>query len=192
MPPMVSLDIDPQLKRLIDADLAWARQRTGLGCWSVFLAIATVVSLGLGGYLVFGAMRYRQIAEAEQFGAIFGIATLVLGLMTAATVWKSRQVRSALHDAVVLRRADVVWVYPKQTTVDLKAYYGGHHVGQEQYLKVVVAYVDATSVEVPMPSQIALAEATGVLQRWLPNARHGYSSELAQQYAAAPASLRNV
>jgi hypothetical protein len=183
---------DPALSRLIRADLERARQRTGLGCWSVLLGIGTVVSLALGGYLVAEGLRYNHPHDVEQFGAIFGAATILLALATAATVWKTRQARSTLHDAVVTRRADVVWVYPKHTAVDLKAYYGGHHVGREQHLAMMIAFADATSAEVAMSSHEELSEATAVLARWLPHAQHGYSVELAQQYAAHPTSLRRA
>lgn len=184
--------LDPALEKLIRADLGRARNLEGLGCWSVFLGIFTLASVGLGVYLVLGALRYNHADDAEQYAMMFGASAVVSGLATLAVLRRRSRVRSALHDAVVTRRADVVWVYPKHTSVDLRAYYGGHHVGHEQRLGLVVAFADGTSVEIGLESMIEQVEAAAALTRWLPHAQHGYSAELAQAYAASPASLRRT
>lgn len=189
--PSVSIT-DSSLVALIAADRRRARDRTGLGCWTVFLALGTLVSLGLGAYLVAEAVRYNHRAEAAQFLLLFGAGTVLLGAGTAAAWWKVRQARSTLEDAVVGRRAHVVWVYPKNTSVTVKDHYGGHQVGREQYVALVIAFADGTSVEVALESLIELAQAEAALTRWLPHAQHGYSPDLAQQYAAAPSSLRRA
>jgi hypothetical protein len=181
--------LEPALSAAVAADLARARQRTGLGCWSVFLGLGALVSLGLAAYVV---VTSHNRTEIEQFGAIFGGAALLLALLCAVAVWKVRQARSALHDAVVVRRSDVVWVYPKHKSVDIKAYYGGRHVGREQYLSLIVAFADATSTEVSLASLQELTEVTGLLERWLPHAQHGYSADIERQYASDPGSLRRA
>lgn len=55
---------------------------------------------------------------------------------------------------------------------------------------LMIAFADGRSVEVALESMIEQVEASAALVRWLPEPQHGYSTELAQAYAAAPSSLR--
>ncbi len=183
-------EIDPALQKFIRDDLERLRNQEGFGCWSVFLGLGTVVSFGLGAYLVHGALRYNHVDEALQFGALLGGATVLMGLGSLLLRVRSARVRSPLHAAVVERRTEVVWVYPRHERVNVVDSLTRAHKRNDLYLHVTIAFADGTATQVGVTSTAEQSEMTAVLARWLPHAQHGYSKELEQAFVASPSSLR--